>query len=153
MGVEGYSMGNMGLNTDLNSVQMLTQVEQIAQKDSEIMIKDVTKASEGDGVKRKKKESNQNQPEEEGDDNDNEDENQAESDNENLYSLQRGLSEEDIEDSDPKAFIVKLNPRTQFVELLRKEDGKVMEKMPADDLMSIMSKLDNASGILVNRKV
>ena len=75
----------------------------------------------------------------------NEEENEGES--------QSGLSEKDFEDKNPKEFSVRINNETQMVELLSNNDGRVLETMAPEGLMGIISKLDNASGILVNRRI
>lgn len=156
MGIEGYSMGNMGLNTDLNAIQMVTQVEQIAQKGAEIIVKDIDKSEKGANIKRKKKDSKNHQEfmdSEEEDGNDENESNGEDFDNANRVTITSGLTLEDVENCNPKDFLVRLNSKTQAVELLDKSNGKVIEAMPAGEFMESMSKLDSSSGILVNRKV
>lgn len=147
MGLDGFSMGNLGLNADMTSAQMMTQAEHIARKESEIIIKDVTQLAEDGGVKRKKEESEgQNQEFEDGfKKKDDSEENESE----------KGDSSKIInfEERDPKEFSVRINSQTEEVELYSKKNDRVIETIQADELMHLVSKLDSASGILVNRKI
>lgn len=160
MGLDGFSMGNLGLKPELTSAQMATQAEQLAQKESEFKIKDVTNLAEGKGVKRKEEETQgQNQHFNDGF---KEDENDGEEDEDNSaedglnfiedYSPSR-LSEKEFENRNPKDFYIKINPETEMVELISSRDDKVLETISANDLMGVISKLNSASGMLVNRKI
>ncbi len=143
MGIDGFSMGNLGLNNEMTSVQMATQADQLAQKGNEFIIKDIKEMVKDGGVKRKeenaeseeknhgrfKKKKNQNEDE------------------------KNYLAEQELENKDPKEFSVRLNPETELVELYNTKEEKVLQTIPPKDLMELISKLDNASGILVNRKI
>ena len=63
------------------------------------------------------------------------------------------LSEKDFENKDPKEFSIRINPITDMVELFSNKEDKVIETINAKDLMGLISKLNNASGILVNRRI
>lgn len=143
MGIDGFSMGNLGLNNDLTSVQMATQAEQLAQKGNEFIIKDVKEMAEDGGVKRKEENA---ESEEKNNSRFKKKKNQNE--DEKNY-----LAEQELENKDPKEFSVRLNPQTELVELYNTKDEKVLQTIPPKDLMELISKLDSASGILVNRKI
>jgi len=144
MGLDGFSMGNLGLNTDMSSVQMASQVEHLAKKGSEFIIKDVTGLAEDGGVKRKDEQSN---PKEQFNDGFREKQKQKDEEEKNA------LTEKDFENKDPKEFSVRINPETELVELFNNKDEKILETINPKDLMELISKLDNASGILVNRRI
>jgi uncharacterized FlaG/YvyC family protein len=143
MGLDGFSMGNLGLSTEMTSVQMATQADQLAKKGNEFIIKDVEELAKEKGVKRREE---QSEPEEQFED--------------GLPKEKRGkaednkfLAEKEFETKDPKDFSVRINPETELVELYNNKEEKVLETIPPKDLMELISKLDGASGILVNRKI
>lgn len=144
MGLDGFSMGNLGLNTDMTSIQMASQVEHLAQKGNEFVIKNIAELAEDGGVKRKEEQSKQEQEFNDGF-RDKQDKNKEEEKN--------ALIEKDFENKDPKEFSVRINPETELVELFNNKDSKVLETITPKDLMGLISKLDSASGILVNRKI
>lgn len=148
MGLDGFSMGNLGLNADLTSAQMAAQAQQLAQKESEIKIKDVTESEKNELVKRKEKEPDEDQQFSDGFREKKEDE-QEQEDNGQL-SL---LSENDFVNKDPSEFSVRINNDTEMIELFSNKDEKILETISATDLMSLISKLNSASGILINRKI
>lgn len=145
MGLDGFSMGNLGLNSDLTSIQMANQVEQLAQKGNEVKIKDVTASAEDGGVKRREEESDEKNQFNDGF----REQNHENSEDEN----KNALIEKDFENKDPREFSVRINPETELIELFNNKDEKILETITAQDLMGLISKLDNASGILVNRKI
>jgi len=145
MGLDGFSMGNLGLSTDMTSAQMANQAEQIARKESEIKIKNINEMAEDGGVKRK-----ENQDD---DKNQFDDGFEGKKDNTEENENQSVLSEKDLENKDFKEFSVRINPKTELIELFSNKDEKVLETITAEDLMYLVSKLDSASGVLVNRKI
>lgn len=147
MGLDGFSMGTLGLNTDMTSAQMATQAEHIAKKEAEIKIKNVNELAEEGGIKRKEEQSEDKNQFTDGFKGKKDDSNENESEN------QSTLTEKDFEDRNPKEFSVRINPKTELVELFNNKDEKVLETITAEDLMYIVSKLDSASGVLVNRKI
>ena len=150
MGLDGFSMGNLGLNADLTSAQMANQAEQIARKESEIKVKNVNEAAEDGGVKRKEHEEEEQNLFDDGFKKEDEEEKNDEAEE---ISNQSVLSEKDLEDKDLKEFAVRINSKTNLIELFNKKDEKVFETIKAEDLMYLISKLDSASGVLVNRKI
>lgn len=158
MGLDGFSMGNLGLNATLTSAQMANQAEYLAQKDSEIIIKDVEKLEKEQAVK-SKEEDEKNQQFNDGfkkkeDEDDSIQEDEANSnDNALNEEITSGLIERDFASKDPKEFSVRLNQETDMIELINNKEDKVLETIKAQDLMNMVSKLNSASGILVNRKI
>jgi uncharacterized FlaG/YvyC family protein len=148
MGLDGFAMGNLGLNADLTSAQMANQVEQLAKKESEFLIKDVTELSYGNGVKRKKGEQegkntfNGGFKQKKKDDIINSDEDEK-----------KTLNEDSFIQKDLKDFFLRVNPKTNSIELFSNKDGRVLEEIPASDLMELVSRMNNPSGILVNKRI
>lgn len=150
MGIDGFSMGNLGLNSDLTSAQMASQSEHLAKKETEFVIKDVTGLSK-DGIVKRKKENSENQKQfDDGFKKKQEDAENDENAEQDELSL---LSETDFEGKDPREFSVRINPNTEMVELFNNKDKRIVETINAQDLMALVSKLNSASGILVNRKI
>lgn len=148
MGLDGFSIGVLGLNTDMTSAQMANQAEHLAQKGSEFKIKDVEESAQDQGVKRKnEEEQNQNQ-QEFNDGFKNEDD-----EHDLIISDANSLKEKKIENSNPKDFSVRINPLTDMIELFSNKEERVLETISAKDLMGLISKLNEASGVLVNRKI
>lgn len=160
MGLDGFSMGNLGLNATLTSAQMANQAEYLAQKDSEIIIKDVEKLEKEQAVKSKEEEEDEkNQQFNDGfkkneDEDESGQEDEANSDDNVLNEeITSELIERDFASKDPKEFSVRLNQETDMIELINNKEDKVLETIKAQDLMNMVSKLNGASGILVNRKI
>lgn len=149
MGLDGFSMGNLGLNADMTSAQMAAQSEQLALKESEIKIKDVTEMAEDTEVKRKEEDSDGQNFFDDGfgkkknkqDTNENKDENDEE------------LLKRSFENKNPRDFALRINYTTELIELYNSKDEEIIETIQAKDLIDVVSKLDNASGVLVNRKI
>lgn len=147
MGLDGFSIGNLGLNTDMTSAQLANQAEHIALKEAEIKIKDVTELADGTGIKRKEENSENANQFSDGFKKKNEDEQDEEDE------TPSNIDEKDLESNDPKDFSVRINPETEMVELYSSKEERILETISAKDLMGLISKLNSASGILVNRKI
>lgn len=147
MGLDGFSMGNLGLNTDLSPQQVASQAESLAQKELEFKIKDISELAQDQGVKRK--EENSENPNSSGGFKKKKKEEEPE---ENIESSEL-VTEIDFEAQDPKEFSVRVNPETEMIELFNNIDDKIIETISAKDLMNLISRLNSASGILVNRKI
>jgi len=144
MGLDGFSMGILGINSDMTSAQMANQADQIARKELEFKVKDINELAEENGVKTKDEPSKENQF------NDGfkkkKDENQEE-------ETSSKITDKDFENSDPKEFSIRVNPNTDMVELFNNKEDTIVETINPKDLMGLISKLNNASGILVNRRI
>lgn len=159
MALDGFSMGNLGLPNELTSAQMANQAEQLANRDAEIKVKDVSEMAKEHGIKRKEENSENrefkdgfNKKKDEENENE-EDETSEESENSSSeYKLSGRIDEKDLENN-PKAFSVRINQETEMVELFSNKNNQILETISAKDLMGLISKLDSASGILVNRKI
>ena len=148
MGLDGFSMGNLGLNNDLTSAQMANQAEQLAKKGSEFKVKDVSQLPREKGVRIKEDESESKQHFDDGFKNKKNDD-----DDSNNNEEQLALIEKSFENKNPREFSVRINPETELIELFNNKTDKVLETINAQNLMGLVSKMNNASGILVNRKI
>ena len=139
MGLDGLAMGNLGLNTDVTSAQMANQAEQIARKELEFKVKSVGELAEDNGVKMKDKNSEQDTQFNDGF--------KKKHGSDESEDPQSSFNERDFEKKDPKEFSVRINQNTEMVELFSTADNKVIETINANDLMGLISRLNNASGI------
>ena len=143
MGLDGLSMGNLGLHKEVTSAQMANQAEQLANRESGFKVKDVVSIDKEAGIEVKEDGSNKNEFFEQ---NFKEDE-----DGENSFGEK--FDEKTFEKKDPKEFSVRVNPATDMIELYNNKEKKTVETISATELMQLISKLDSASGIIVNRKI
>jgi len=144
MGLDGFSMGILGINSDMTSAQMANQADQIARKELEFKVKDINELAEENGVKTKDESPEQNQF------SDGFKKKKDENQDEEASST---ITDKDFENSDPKEFSIRINPNTDMVELFNNKEDTIVETINPKDLMGLISKLNNASGILVNRRI
>lgn len=147
MGLDGFSIANLGLPNEFTSAQMAKQAEQLALKESEIIIKNVNEAAKEDGVKRKERSNKEDELAEKF----KKKKKQQEEDSKQREKDQ--LLEKEFENKDPREYSVRINPNTNLVELYNNKEKKIVETISPDDLMHLISKLSSVSGILVNRKI
>jgi hypothetical protein len=144
MGLDGLSMGNLGLHKEVTSAQMSNQAEQLANKDVGFKIKDIVEIGKEKGIEVKEDGSNKNEFFEQ---------NFKEEEENSENNFAKKFDEKIFETSDPKEFCVRVNPKTEMIELFNNKENKMVETISATDLMQLISKLDSASGIIVNRKI
>ncbi len=139
MGLDGFSMKNISPHNELTSAQMANNAEVLALKGTQRTIKDVENLSEKQKTKNKEFE---------------------EEDEDVYYMFSKDEEDEaqnnadDYQQNNPnKKFTVKLNKKTQLIELIDLEQNKVIETILPNDLIKLVSRLNETSGILVNKKV
>ena len=150
MGLDGFSMGNLGINAGLTSAQMANQAEHLAKKENEIEIKDVTQLAEDQDIKRREEDANDSKNQFNDGFREKKKELQESEKEKAIYAI---LNERDLENKDPKDFSIRINSSTDMIELFNNKNEKILETISAKDLMELMSKLSSASGILVNKKI
>lgn len=141
MGIDGFSMANLGLNRELPSNKLAMNTEALALHGLEPKIKHVG------GLAKK----NRVEKSDEDDQKDSDDEAfsfDEEKNDENGHDD----NEEQIEEN-PKRFVMRLDNEGSSVELYDLENKKIIEKISADELVSMISKLNSASGVLINKKI
>lgn len=144
MSIDGFAMSNLGLNRDLSSAtQLMTQTEFSIAKEAEVKIKDVTNSAAKQGIKDKEGDGGYGGSSAFAKD---EEEEQEE-------EVRRRFNEHEFENRDPKEFSVRINPKSDMIELYNNTTQKIVETISANDLMGLISKLNSASGILVNKKI
>lgn len=142
MGLDGFSMGNIGLPQKRTSAQMASESEKIALKGANRDIKDVEELESKRKSKRKSFDEENEEP---------------------VYYFEKDENEDEDDDYDdgemptfsksPKSYTVRLNNKTQLIELVDLDSGTIIETITPTDLVKLVSKLSSTSGILVNRKI
>ena len=149
MGLDGFSMSNLGLPERLTSAQMADRAEQLATQGTEYKIKDSTQLATQNGVQRKESDSGGFTPGYSGNFRKKKGEESENDENKN----QEILNQVNFEEKDSKDFSVKVNPETETIELYSLKNQKIVETISADDLRDLILKLDDASGVFVNKKI
>ncbi len=140
MGLDGLSVANLGLFRPTTPAEMANQAEQSSQAQAEIVIKKVAK-TETDEVATEEQKADEKSNYEGRDD---EDKDQEDKEQEEMF-LQEHLG--------IKKFKVKFNQSVDMVELIDRSSGLVIETITPADLINLISKSKNPSGILVDREI
>ncbi len=149
MGLDGFSMANLGLYNKLTSAQMANEVDLMVARGSANQIKDIDAMGKRQGILRK-----ENDFEETG--------GQAflggqsgegeEEDTEVLAAPEVELDDDDPEHS-PKRFEMKINNEANIVELYDNYLQMTVQRLTTKDMLSMVKKFDDPAGVLVNRKI
>ncbi len=149
MGMDGLSMANTGALKESTSADFATRSEQAMHADKTNDSKQVQTLStnrrvrEKDEEEQSKKQDQQEKKEEEFND--------AFVESEDPFAKE----EFDIEELDNpnKDFYVKLNAKDDIIELYDSATDRLIETISGNELKGLVSKLNMASGIFVNKKV
>ena len=143
MGIDGFSMGNLVQTPEMSPVQIAGEAERLAAKESKYEVKTLNKSAEDNGVKRKEdEETSQESP----------DFNNKEETEKNEEQVKH-ISEEEIENGNLNDFELRLNEEKDEIELVNKKEDKILERIPASELMNVLRKVNHSSGIFVNKKI
>ncbi len=149
MGLDGFSMANMGLYNRLTSAQMANEAETIAAQGSENQVKDIDAASSKKGIERKESDFSETggQAFLGGDTGEDESEPVV------LKSeIELSDDEDDLEHS-PNRFELKVYPDLNVVELYDNYLHTTVQRLSTDDMIQMVKNFDNPAGIIVNKKV
>lgn len=159
MGLDGFSISDLRIHKEVTSAQMSNDAERFASEGSDVQIKDVGSMAKDSEIKRKEdsdEEEKDNRKEKKGEDF----EDFFEESTEDTVKPTQFIDVEKEEDFvDPlegkniNDYAVRINPKTEIIELYNKNDKKVLETITAEELMNLIVKLNSASGILVNKKI
>lgn len=158
MGVDGFSMSSLGLPKDITSAQVTASlsenvalanvdknVEKINQAINKKITNDEEKSNKGnffnDGFEEKKDDK----------DDENKDEENANDENNEKSSSKSKYKAPVI--NDPENVIIRFNGNSQKIELYNMVSKKTIESIKANDFVGMINKLDNNSGILVNKQI
>ena len=157
MGLDGFSISDLRMRKEPTSAQYANTVERHVAEGADVKIKDVGEMSKDGEIKRKeendesRKEKNKNKKQENFDDFFEDTTGQSSA---NLFEKEK---EEDFvdpfKDKNIRDYAVRINSKTEMIELYNKIDKKVVETITAEELMQLIEKMKSASGILVNKKI
>ena len=155
MAIDGISLSNLGRPKESTTADLIEKTEQDAQK-GEGIIKELDNISKRGAISSRKKRGSSKQDGQFEDglpQNDTEDNEENPTNNEQNESLSNPEKIINIEDADYRSFYVKINSENDMVELYDKDSNKLIETIPAQDLMVLMQKMNTSTGIFVNKKV
>lgn len=148
MGLDGFSMANLGLYNRLTSAQMSNEAETIAAQGTESQIKDIDAASKRKGIERKEMDFSETggQAFLGGD-------TTEETDEELLPEPEIELTDEedDLEHS-PNRFDLRVNQELNIVELYDNYLQATVQRLSTKDMIQMIKKFDDPAGIMVNKK-
>ena len=149
MGLDGFSMANLGLYNRLTSAQMSNEAENLAAQGTENQIKDIDAASKRKGIERKETDFSETggQAFVGGDTG----EDDREEDILPKPEIELSDNEDDLEHS-PNRFELRINQELNIVELYDKYLPTTLQRLSAKDMMQILKKFDDPAGIMVNKK-
>lgn len=148
MGLDGFSMANLGLYHRLTSAQMSNESESLALQGAENQIKDIDAASKRKGIERKEMDFTETggQAFVGGDTGEDEGETAL-----HEPEIEFSDDEEDIEHS-PNRFELRINQELNVVELYDSYLETTIQRLSAKDLLHMIKKFDNPAGVIVNKK-
>ena len=150
MGMDGLSMANTGILKESTSAELSSRTEQAIHTDKTNDSKQVQTLSTNRKVTEKNDENEGNKQ-------------QRSNNNSNNEEFEDGLIENepenteefDIEELDNpyKEFYVKLNAKDDIIELYDSSSQRLIETISGNELQGLVSKLNMASGIFINKRV
>ena len=148
MGMDGLSMSNTGALKESTSADFTARTEQSMQADKTNDAKQVQNLSTNQRVKEKEEgeESSKKKKGESPEEEEFEDGLHTEEELEEHFDIQ------DLENPN-KDFYVKLNAKDDIIELYDSSTNRLVETISGNELRELVTKLNMASGIFINKKV
>ena len=158
MGIDGFSMSNLGMHRNLTSAQLANEVEATAKQALENQIADV------DGVGKKEKAGRKDPdaafngtipfiPEEEEEDKENEENSSEENQKQDLPNLtQQEEQDTDTDKDEGGQYHFKIN-HNGMIEVWNTNTNTIMREISPEDAAKTFVNLSQAPGLFVNRKI
>ncbi len=158
MGIDGFSMSNLGMQRNLTSAQLANEVEATAKQALENQIADV------DGVGKKEKAGRKDPdaafngtipfiPEEEEEDKENEENSSEENQKQDLPNLtQQEEQDTDTDKDEGGQYHFKIN-HNGMIEVWNTNTNTIMREISPEDAAKTFVNLSQAPGLFVNRKI
>lgn len=152
MGIDGFSLANLGLNKNLTSAQLANEAEAMAQRALDNQIADMDGVSKKEKAGRKDKDAAFNArmaliTEEEK----KEEENKENEQPEEPVKEEKPKSENNDED-DVSKYHFRFT-EDNMIEVYDNEKQKVISKISAEDAAKILGNLSDSHGVIVNKKI
>ena len=158
MGVDGFSMSSLGLPKDITSAQATASMSENVvlgntDKNVEKIDQAINKRITDDEEKKNKGNFFNDGFEEKQEEDENEDDEASKDKNDTEKSASNKSKYKAPVINDPENVVIRFNGNTQKIELYNQVSHKTIESIKANDFVSMINKLDNNSGILVNKKI
>ena len=147
MGLDGFSMSNLGLYNRLTSAQMSNEADALAAKGNSNQIKDIDGLSAKNGIARKEFDFSETggQAFLGGD-------TEAADEEELLESPEQEITDEDDPEHSPNRFEMRVDSSSDVVELYDNYLDLTVQRLSAKDMLQMVKRFDDPAGILVNKK-
>ncbi len=153
MGIDGFSMSNLGLNRNMNSSQLASEAEATAKQALENQIADV------DGVGKKEK-AGRKDPDAAfngtipfvGEPKEQEEENQDSQEDDSSQSQAEQISVDDDSDEEGSQYHFKMNDEG-MIEVWDSDTNEVVKTISPEDASNTLLHISKAPGIFVNKEV
>ncbi len=158
MSVDGFSIANFNLPKDITSAQAAATAEQVVFTGNEKVVGKIDKAL-NKKINNDEEKGNQNKffedaYEESKDENEDEEENDESGiDKDKRLSTKSAKRYKNLVINDPENVVIKINNKTDKIELYNKSTNKILESIKAQDFLDMINKLDYNSGIMVNLNI
>lgn len=163
MSLDGFSISALGLPKDITSAQTAASVERNILTVNDKIVGKIDRALNKKINNEEKEENNKNKyyndsyEESEENEEDKEDsENSSDildSDKDKKISLKSLRSHQNIQIQDVENVSIRVNAKSDKIELYNKTTNKILESIRAEDFLDMINNLDYNSGILVNLKI
>lgn len=148
MGLDGFTMANLGLYNRLTSAQMSNEVETSILRGSENQIKDIDSMSRKKGIERR-----ENDFSETGGQAFLGGETGEEDEISDLPEPEHQITDEEDPEHSPNRFEMRLVDGADVVELYDNYLDVTVQRLSVKDMLHMIKKFDDPAGVLVNRKI
>lgn len=159
MSVDGFSMASFNLPKDVTSAQAAATAEQVVFTGNEKVVGKIDRAL-NKKINNDEEKSNQNNYFEDAyEDSKDEDEDEKDESSESgvnkdeKISLKNAKKYKKLVINDPENVTIKINNKSDRIELYNKSTNKIIESIKAQDFLEMINKLDYNSGIMVNLNI
>lgn len=159
MSVDGFSMASFNLPKDVTSAQAAATAEQVVFSGNDKVVGKIDKAL-NKKINNDEEKSNQNKYFEDAyEDSKDEDEDEKDESSESgvnkdeKISLKNAKKYKKLVINDPENVTIKINNKSDRIELYNKSTNKIIESIKAQDFLEMINKLDYNSGIMVNLNI
>jgi len=142
MGLDGLSVSNLGLFKSVSPAEVMQEAAKLAQAQADQSIK---KINESDSAALN--------PDKENKDEATNYEGRENSGKNNEEDNEENNNNNDLQENKFKKYKVHFNRITDMVELIDNATGRIVETIAPNDLVSLISKSKNPSGILIDKEV
>lgn len=155
MSLDGFTAANIGRN-DKTSAQYAEQAEALSKKGADVRIKNIENTSaKTQIVLDEDQEHGKNSAQQEFNDRfEGQDENNdSESLENNVGDSFPKIKKEAYNLENVKNYGIRVNENTEMIELYDKNTNKIVELIRANDLINLVQKVENASGVFFNKSI